>query len=105
MAFSWFRARELGVPWFSMGGSPKERAMAKERKRRRLVVAQMKAETRERKAKGVVQPAVFNELHALTHSEEAANRLVDYAQSMNPGRDRVWCIEKAIYDIKRDRMA
>ncbi len=49
--------------------------------------------------------SALNKLIALTHSSDVADRLVDRVAEKNPDRSRLWCVDKAIWDIKRDRMA
>lgn len=37
------------------------------------------------------------------HDERTAERLVRYAQNCNPGRSNKWALEKALWDLQRDR--
>lgn len=50
-------------------------------------------------------PAAFQKLNSLTHSHEVAMRLVEKIAAKHPMRNAHWCVEKAIFDIERDRMA
>jgi uncharacterized protein HemX len=44
------------------------------------------------------------QLHSLLHNDyQAAERLVSQTQAKHPDRSIDWCIEKAIYDLQRDR--
>ena len=59
------------------------------------------------------QPAVGNralsrslrKLNELTRDRRTSERLVRHVSQMHPDRSVDWCIEKAVYDIERDRMA
>ncbi len=57
------------------------------------------------KGNGAVESSALKKLAALTHSPEVSARLVLSVSQKNPGRTQLWCVEKAIYDIERDRMA
>ena len=50
-------------------------------------------------------PKVIYKLDELTRDRSTSERLVRRVSERNPGRSSQWCIEKAIYDIERDRMA
>jgi hypothetical protein len=39
------------------------------------------------------------------HDRERANRYVARVERNNPGKSHLWCIEKAIEDVLRDRHA
>ena len=52
-----------------------------------------------------VEYSTLQKLHGLTHSEETSMRLVERIAAKNPLRNAHWCVEKAIFDIERDRMA
>ncbi|MBD2440757.1 hypothetical protein [Nostoc sp. FACHB-110] len=46
----------------------------------------------------------WRELLRLVHGDVAtANRLVDYEMKRNPGRNFDWCVDKALWQLKRDR--
>jgi outer membrane biosynthesis protein TonB len=47
----------------------------------------------------------FYRLDELTHNAETSRRLVNRLQQKHPDRNLKWCVEKAILDIERDRMA
>lgn len=47
----------------------------------------------------------FYRLDELTHNADTSRRLVEHVQQRHPDRSLKWCVEKAIYDIERDRMA
>ena len=49
-------------------------------------------------------PAV-QRLNSLTHSPELSMRMIRHTATKNPNRSEQWCVEKAIYNIERDRMA
>lgn len=46
----------------------------------------------------------WGELLKLVHGDVAtANRLVDYELKRNPGRSVDWCVDKALWQLRRDR--
>ena len=49
------------------------------------------------------QRRALSKLNELTHHPVVAQRLIDRVAEKNPGRTSLWCVEKAIYDIERDR--
>lgn len=50
-----------------------------------------------------VPPRLMNELHRLTRDQRLSARLIERIAFNNPERSRRWCVEKAIYDLQRDR--
>ena len=46
---------------------------------------------------------LMRELNRLTRDRRVSERLIQRIEFNNPGRSKRWCIEKAIYDIQRDR--
>ena len=52
-----------------------------------------------------VEAAALQKLDTLTHSREVSMRLVTNIGAKHPMRNAHWCVEKAIFDIERDRMA
>ncbi|NJN20408.1 MAG: hypothetical protein HC812_03350 [Leptolyngbya sp. RL_3_1] len=50
-----------------------------------------------------VPPRLMNELHRLTRDRGLSERLIERIAFNNPERSRRWCVEKAIYDLQRDR--
>lgn len=46
---------------------------------------------------------LMRELDRLTKDRRVSERLIERIEFNNPGRSRRWCVEKAIYDIQRDR--
>jgi len=42
-------------------------------------------------------------LQLLNGDRRAAARLIRHARQQNPGRSESWCLEKAIFDLERDR--
>ena len=150
VVFSWFRAKRLGVPWFSWGeptttvqmkpvprlssGRPAYQSRAKRTKaqkksqpkklvqpmpelssdrpdyqsranRKKAKKAQRKKSAAEKSAQRQKMAPSFKRLDELTHNAETSWRLVEHVQRLHPDRDLKWCEEKAIYDMKRDRMA
>ncbi|MGB3788982.1 MAG: hypothetical protein WA949_13305 [Phormidesmis sp.] len=91
--FSWTRARMKGVPWFCFGSQPDQRRARHMAKRAQQIRLEENRRSR------------FPALDELTHNPDASARLVARLRSLNPDRSLDWCEEKAIYDIKRDRMA
>jgi hypothetical protein len=45
----------------------------------------------------------MGELHSLTRDRRVSERLIQRIAFNHPNRSRRWCVEKAIYDIQRDR--
>lgn len=50
-----------------------------------------------------VPPRLMGELHRLTHDRRVSERLIERIAFNYPNRSRRWCVEKAIYDLRRDR--
>lgn len=46
---------------------------------------------------------LMRELDRLTRDRRVSERLIDRIAFDHPGRSKRWCVEKAIYDIQRDR--
>ncbi|MGB3297298.1 MAG: hypothetical protein WBA76_03435 [Phormidesmis sp.] len=111
VAFSWFRAKRLGMPWFSAGKAPKSNVQQRVIPKLSSGRPDYQSRAKRKQATAIGQKvrsaetAAFYRLNELTHSPETALRLIDHAQALNPERDRIWCAEKAIYDLKRDRMS
>ncbi len=103
---SYVRAKKRGVPWFSLQTS---RRIGKQQylweQHAREIDRQLAAERAALEKKRANRPANFWELNALTRDEAASERLIQHISQMNPGQTAHWCVEKAIYDIHRDRMA
>lgn len=45
----------------------------------------------------------MGELHRLTRDRRVSERLISQISLAHPQKSRRWCVEKAIYDIQRDR--
>lgn len=58
-----------------------------------------------RAAKDMKRLPGFNRLNGLTRNVETTQRMIEYVAMRHPEKDQQWCIEKAIYDLERDRMA
>ena len=123
LVWSWQRAERLGTPWFSLGRQQSRTHPAQFRKRMRTksikpqspwlkptiessqrIVSARPTQHRQRKQSGPGGKA-FHRLYQLTHNVEIAERLVRRLAEKHPDRDLLWCIQKAIYDIERDRQA
>ena len=129
--WSYGRAKQRGIPWFSAGSNQttvRSRAAGRLRThsikpqspwlQKREVVEPQKLAARlrtritkpsspwlhERKRQGS-EGLAFKRLTELTHSAEVSRRLILNASDKHVGRSELWHIEKAIYDIERDRMA
>lgn len=50
-----------------------------------------------------IPPRLMRELDRLTRDRRVSERLIERISFDNPGRSGAWCVEKAIYDIQRDR--
>lgn len=105
-ALSYISAKERDVPWFSLRTS---RRVGKQQylweQHARKIDKQLAAERAALEKKRANRPTNFWELNALTRDEAASERLIEHISQMNPGQTANWCVEKAIYDIHRDRMA
>ncbi|MEL6553590.1 MAG: hypothetical protein AAFQ63_09045 [Cyanobacteria bacterium J06621_11] len=120
IALSWASARVRGVPWMSWGTPTKMRTD------KRRAQYQMRLRTKSIKPKspwleksgpqspwlsgaatgfGDAERTAFARLVSLTHSHPISVRTVKSLHKWNPEKTWLWCIEKAIYDIERDRMA
>ena len=45
----------------------------------------------------------MNKLDSLTRDRRVSERLIERIAFNHPRRSKRWCVEKAIYDIQRDR--
>jgi hypothetical protein len=45
----------------------------------------------------------MQQLDRLTRDRRVSERLIENIAFNNPGKSKRWCVEKAIYDIQRDR--
>ncbi len=52
---------------------------------------------------GGVPRHLMGQLHRLTRDRRVSERLIRQLAAANPRRSRRWCVEKAIYDLQRDR--
>lgn len=114
---SYVSARERGVPWFSLGGrksAPVQRLQLRTHSiKPKSPWVQPSAASSEKKKAGRQRsprkdPSItplYYRLNELTHDAGASERLVSALVERNPDKGTRWCIEKAIYDIERDRMA
>ncbi len=50
-----------------------------------------------------IPPRLMRRLDHLTRDRRVSERLIERIAFNNPGRSKSWCVEKAIYDIQRDR--
>lgn len=57
------------------------------------------------RSRGVPRATRQKLLRLVGGNAAVAQRLVSDVQTRNPGRNELWCWEKAIYDIERDRRA
>ena len=110
VAYSRQKCIEQGKPWFRAGGTKRSR---------RIVPRKMRPPKRRFSSETTpclwTHPVVgnnasslprsFHKLTELTRDRKTSERLVRRISQMNPGRTADWCIEKAVYDIERDRMA
>lgn len=46
---------------------------------------------------------LMRRLDRLTKDRRVSERLIERVEFNHPGRSKRWCVEKAIYDIQRDR--
>ena len=53
--------------------------------------------------KTTVPDSLMRRLDRLTKDRRVSERLIERVEFNHPGRSRRWCVEKAIYDIQRDR--
>ncbi|MEM6715941.1 MAG: hypothetical protein AAF622_12780 [Cyanobacteria bacterium P01_C01_bin.147] len=47
--------------------------------------------------------SLLRRLDRLTKDRRVSERLIERVEFNHPGRSKQWCVEKAIYDIQRDR--
>lgn len=85
-----------GVPWFSWGGTRKR----PQRKRTAMETPCLWRHPVE----NANYSRSFCRLNELTRDPETTSRLIMHVAERNPGRNGDWCVEKAIYDLERDRM-
>lgn len=50
-----------------------------------------------------IPPRLMKELDRLTRDRRLSERLVERIAFNHPDRSQRWCVEKAIYDLQRDR--
>lgn len=101
--WSYFRAQRLGIPWF---GWCKRGKTLQSVKYKRLGVSGIRSQSSWLSSNASKEsPPPYHRLNELTRSPEASVRLVARISALNPEKDIAWCIDKAVYDIKRDRMA
>ncbi|MEL6384111.1 MAG: hypothetical protein AAFQ89_16990 [Cyanobacteria bacterium J06626_18] len=50
-----------------------------------------------------IPPRLMSRLDHLTRDRRVSERLIERIAFNNPGRSKSWCVEKAIYDLQRDR--
>jgi hypothetical protein len=58
---------------------------------------------RMRSQNATVPDKLMRRLDRLTKDRRVSERLIERNAFNNPGRSKRWCVEKAIYDIQRDR--
>jgi hypothetical protein len=56
-----------------------------------------------RSQNATVPDKLMRRLDRLTKDRRVSERLIERNAFNNPGRSKRWCVEKAIYDIQRDR--
>jgi hypothetical protein len=116
VGFSYVSARDRGVPWFSLGTSLSKPMPGKYHRLRTRNIQPQSSEflsLRRIPSRATAGPLkkepfpaeAFHTLVVLTHDKGAAMRLIQDVKVRNPARSTLWCVEKAIYDIERDRMA
>lgn len=72
------------------------------RRKRRLVRAAVPRRRLQQPSAGIPSH-LMRELDRLTRDHRVSLRLIERIEFSNPGRSKRWCVEKAIYDIQRDR--
>jgi len=50
-----------------------------------------------------VPESLMRRLDRLTRDRRVSERLIERIEFNHPGRSKRWCVEKAIYDLQRDR--
>jgi len=50
-----------------------------------------------------VPDRLMRRLDRLTRDRRVSERLIERIEFNHPGRSKRWCVEKAIYDLQRDR--
>ncbi|MEM0981696.1 MAG: hypothetical protein AAGH78_15665 [Cyanobacteria bacterium P01_H01_bin.58] len=56
-----------------------------------------------RSAQKRIPSRLLRDLDKLTRDRRVSERLIERIEFNNPGRSKRWCVEKAIYDLQRDR--
>ncbi len=104
VVWSYALALEKGVPWFDWNG--KKRVQRRRRVRSPKTSPEMgKSSLLRRPVAQASHSPVFKRLNELTRNREIAERLIQHVAQRHPDKTPEWCIEKAIYDLERDRMA
>jgi hypothetical protein len=68
--------------------------------RKRKTQGRMRSQPHSSKA---IPNHLMQKLDRLTRDRRVSERLIERIALEHPGRSRQWCVEKAIYDIQRDR--
>lgn len=58
---------------------------------------------RSRSSATAVPESLMRRLDRLTRDRRVSERLIERIEFNHPGRSKRWCVEKAIYDLQRDR--
>ncbi|MEM9002742.1 MAG: hypothetical protein AAGE59_04345 [Cyanobacteria bacterium P01_F01_bin.86] len=80
----------IGVLWWLFG-------------RRRLPFGRLGNSHRGRQALNAIPPRLMRKLDRLTRDRRVSERLIERIAFNHPERPKSWCVEKAIYDLQRDR--
>lgn len=82
----------LGIWWWQRRRSP-----------RRLSGISLPQQGSQKPSGDTVPRRLMGELHRLTRDRRVSERLISQISLAHPQKSRRWCVEKAIYDIQRDR--
>ena len=123
-AYSRQKCIEQGKPWFRAGGTRRARKATPLPRKMRPPKRRFSSEAtppagamrppKRRFGSGATArpvmgnnawPRSFHKLNELTRDRSTSERLIRHISQLHPGRSADWCIEKAVYDIERDRMA
>ena len=104
VVYSYARAKERGMPWFSWGGREGRLYQLRAAQESMKLVQQAQSPWLYVRHPNGPEAKAFERLTELTHSPEVSQRMMRAAAMNRNSQGELWCIEKAIYDIQRDRM-
>lgn len=104
VVWSYALALEKGVPWFDWNGQKRGQQRRQGRSPKTSLERGKSFQFRRPVAQASCS-SLFRRLNELTRNREITERLIQHVSQRHPDKTAEWCIEKAIYDLERDRMA